>query len=399
MVDDGKTVDTRHEPAGIVIDSMSPYFIQSGDKPGDVYVTTPLRDGNYGDWLDEMSNALYAKNKFGFVNGDIPMPKPDSPYLPYWQRANAMVKAWLNGSMEIELRQSVKFKTAREIWTDLEERFGKESAPRAYELRCSLSAVRQDNQSVSAYFSRLRRIWDEMASINTGPNCDCGKCSCNISKQINESKDRDRLYDFLMGLDDIYGQLKTQILATRPIPTLTAAYHLISESEQHRSIASARKPSVDGIAFQVQAKGEIDLNRRQNLRGNRSCSHCGKTNHTYEHCFELNGYPPNWSIKLKGNKQGEGRQQDIRGNKEQPSFQLRGSNQIHPRPRFTNFERGNPRQTRAAHVDYAIPPGLSAEQLEQIAQYIKTEIIEKPSSSSAQANMAGLTLEEADWSG
>ncbi|CAH9059984.1 unnamed protein product [Cuscuta epithymum] len=76
-----------------------------------------------------MSNALYAKNKFGFINGDIPMPEKDSPYLSYWQRANAMVKAWLNSSMELELRQSVKFKTAREIWVDQEERFGKESAP------------------------------------------------------------------------------------------------------------------------------------------------------------------------------------------------------------------------------------------------------------------------------
>ncbi|CAH9095329.1 unnamed protein product, partial [Cuscuta epithymum] len=254
-----------------------------------------------------MSNALYAKNKFGFVNGDIPMPKSDSPYFPYWQRANAMVKAWLNSSMEIELRQSVKFKTAREIWIDLKERFEKESAPRAYELRCSLGSIRQNGQSISAYFSQLRRIWDEMSSISVQPNCACGGCSCNISKQLTESRDRDRLYDFLMGLDDVYRNLKSQILATRPVPTLTASYHLISESEHHLSIASTRKPGVDGTAFYTHPKRDTIIDRRSSIKdGGRSCTHCGRTNHTYDSCFERIGYPPNWNLRNKDNKIGGG---------------------------------------------------------------------------------------------
>ncbi|CAH9074114.1 unnamed protein product [Cuscuta europaea] len=285
MAGDDDTKAINLETNDIVNDSMSPYFIQSRDKPGDVHDTTILRDGNYGDWLDEMSNALYAKNKFGFVNGDILMPPSGSPNLPYWQRANAMVKGWLNSSMEMDLTQSVKFKTAREIWTDLEEGFAKESAPRAYELRCSLSNIRQDGQSISAYFSRLRRVWDEMASTDTTPDCKCGKCSCNISKEIIDSRDRDRLYDFLMGLDDGYAQLKTQILATRSVPTLTAAYHLISESEHHRSISSARKPGGDGTAFYTQTKRESSLGRRPATKEGRSCSYCGRTNHTYDTCF------------------------------------------------------------------------------------------------------------------
>ncbi|CAH9103169.1 unnamed protein product [Cuscuta europaea] len=275
---------------------------KSGDKPGDVFVTSILRDGNYGDWLDEMSNALYAKHKFGFVNGDIPMPKSDSPYLPHWQRANAMVKAWLNSSMDVELRQSVKFKTAREICVDLKERYEKESAPRAYELRCILGSIRQEDQSISAYFSRLRSVWDEMVSINSQPKCSCEGCTCNISKQMTDSRDRDRLYDFLMRLDDAYGQLKSQILATRPVPTLTTAYHLFSENEHHRSIASSRKPGTDGVAFFTRPKKEIIPNRCTNPKEARTCSYCGKINHTYETCFMRLGYPSNWNLKSKENK-------------------------------------------------------------------------------------------------
>ncbi|CAH9119695.1 unnamed protein product [Cuscuta europaea] len=274
MAVDAETKANSQNFEGIVIDSMSPYFIQSGDEPGDVFVTSILRDGNYDDWLDEMSNALYAKNKFGFVNGDIPMPKSDSPYLPHWQRANAMVNAWLNSSMDVELRQSVKFKTAREIWVDLRERFEKESAPRAYELRCILGSTRQEGRSISAYFSRLCRVWDEMVYYPSTLNQNAHvRVTCNISKQMTDSRDRDRLYNFLMGLDDAYGQLKSQILATRPVPTLTAAYHLVSENEHHRSIASSRKPGTGGVAFFTRPKMEITPSRRTNPKEARSCSY------------------------------------------------------------------------------------------------------------------------------
>ncbi|CAH9145484.1 unnamed protein product [Cuscuta epithymum] len=399
MVVGDETKDSSHDSSTLVIDSMSPYFIQSGDEPGDVYVTTLLRDGNYGDWLDEMSNALYAKNKYGFVNGDIPMPKSGSPYLPHWQRANAMVKAWLNSSMEIELRQSVKFKTAREIWVDLQERFEKESAPRAYELRCSLGAIRQDGQSISAYFSRLRRVWDEMVSINATPSCTCDGCSCNISKQIAKSRDRDQLYDFLMGLDDAYGHLKTQILATRPVPTLTAAYHLVSEGEQHISIASSRKPSSDGVAFHIQTKKENDLGRRPITKEVRSCSHCGRTNHTYEACFERIGYPPNWNVKTNRTTGGKFR---LAGN---PRFLHEGEGQKH---KFQNphtgreSKRGSP--PHAAHMDNTLSStfGLSHEQLCQLAKLLKNELPNQSHASSPSAghvNLAGLTLEEPDWDG
>ncbi|CAH9096736.1 unnamed protein product [Cuscuta epithymum] len=372
--------------ATLTIDCMSPYFIQSGDKPGDVFVTSLLRDGNYGDWLDEMSNALYAKNKIGFVNGDIPMPASNSPYLPYWQRANAMVKAWLNSSMELELRQSVKFKTAREIWVDLDERFGKESAPRAYELRCALGAVRQEGQSVSAYFSRLRRIWDEMASISKAPSCNCGKCTCNLTKHYNEARDRDHLYDFLMGLEEYYGPLKSQILATRPIPTLTAAYHLISEAEHHRNIVTTRKTGVENAAFQAQVKTAFDPNKK--LLGGKLCTHCGRTNHTVDSCFEIVGYPSNWNLRGKEQKQqmprtGEGRSTD------------RNS-------RSTDRGRRGSGAPKAAHVDSSEQlAGLSADQLQRLAQFMRTEFDKQgPTSQNShnmQVNMAGTGRFDSPW--
>ena len=63
-----------------------------------------------------------------------------------------MVKSWLTKTMEKEIRTSFKYANATlTIWSDLRERFEKESAPRAYELKNQLIDIHQDGTSVFAY--------------------------------------------------------------------------------------------------------------------------------------------------------------------------------------------------------------------------------------------------------
>lgn len=86
-----------------------------------------------------------------------------------------------------------------EIWQDLKERFGKESAPRAYELRRALIETRQEGTSVSTYYTKLRSLRDEIHLVTSVPKCICGKCTCVVGKQVTEMKDKERLYDFFDG--------------------------------------------------------------------------------------------------------------------------------------------------------------------------------------------------------
>ena len=154
-----------------------------------MHVNDVLTDKNYGDWEQEMMNFMFAKNKTGFVDGSIKKPETKSDkYLP-WMRCDAMIKGWLTTAMEKEIRNSVKYaKTAAEIWKDLKERFGKESAPKAYELKQSLATTRQDGMTVSAYYTRLRVLWDEMESILPTPRCTCDGCECGLGKKLTELK-------------------------------------------------------------------------------------------------------------------------------------------------------------------------------------------------------------------
>ena len=74
--------------------------------------------------------------------------------------------------------------SAREIWLDLKDRFQQKNGPRIFQLRRELMNLRQDQNSISIYFTKLKTIWEELS--NYRPNCSCGKCSCEGVKHLNE---------------------------------------------------------------------------------------------------------------------------------------------------------------------------------------------------------------------
>lgn len=145
---------------------------------------------------------------------------------------------------------------AKEIWDDLKERFGKGSAPRAYELRQAASVVRQEKLSVSAYYTKLKGLWDEIQTVSPTPRCTCSGCTCNIQKELMMVREKEHLFDFLMGVDDSFSPVKTHILSITPIPILGAAYHLVAEDEQQRQISAIRRPA---MLFRFKLTKEIDL--------------------------------------------------------------------------------------------------------------------------------------------
>lgn len=163
-----------------------------------------------------------------------------------------MIRGWLHISMDKEIRTSVKHaKTVQEIWEDLKERFGSSSAPRAFELKREITLTRQGKLSVSAYYTKLKGLWDEFQATSPIPKCKCNNCTCNMGKQLIEMRDKEHLYEFLMGLDESFGIVKTQILSTRPMVSLGAAFHIVSEDERQKQITSGGRTQVDATAFQT----------------------------------------------------------------------------------------------------------------------------------------------------
>ncbi|KAI3739255.1 hypothetical protein L2E82_29654 [Cichorium intybus] len=293
------------------INHDSPYYLHPSDYPRQVHVNDLLTDSNYIDRSQEVINFLLAKNMIGFVDGTVKKPEDKSPdYMP-WMRCDAMVKGWLNAGMEKELKNSIKYaKTAEEIWSDMKERFAKESAPRAYELKQNLTLLRQDGTSVSTYYTKLKVLWDGLQFVLPTPRCSCNRCTCDVGKRLNETKENEKLYEFLLGLDSEFSTIRTQILGMTPTPMLGNAYHLVSEDEQQRSITAGKKATHDASAFQASSSSKRSINQRakpmqKDNKGSSGtteyCTHCNRDGHNREGCFKLIGYPEWWPGK-KGEK-------------------------------------------------------------------------------------------------
>ncbi|XP_076893891.1 uncharacterized protein LOC143546021 [Bidens hawaiensis] len=357
---------------GVAIDVSSPFYLHPSDYTRQMHVNDLLSDNNYVDWEQEMENFLFAKNKIGFVDGTIKKPESGSSDYMAWRRCDAMLKGWLTTAMEKDIHGSVKYATtASEIWAGLKERFGKQTAPRAYELKQALTNTRQDGASVCAYYTKLRVIWDEIQTILPSQHCTCNGCSCNLGKQLEDLRNKERLYEFLMGLDGEFSVIKTQIMALNPSPTLTAAFQLVSQDEQQRMISTGKRTTVESAAFQTQMRRAGNTNSQNKMTAKAGkrvtndrvehCDFCNKDGHNRKGCFKLVGYPEWWLGK---------------GKSETP-------------------------KAKAALVESEESPipGLNNEQYQQFLNMFTEKNAPGKEEVQPTTNMAGLELEEIDWSG
>lgn len=110
---------------------------------------------------------------------------------------------------------------------------------------------------------------------------------------------------FLMGMNDSFSQVRTQVLPMDPIPSLSKVYSLLLQEETTRSIPNASVVKVDSTI--LAAKVSIDhVTHGSNLANSGGkakdrpvCTHCGKTGHTVDKCYKLHGFPLGFKFKNK----------------------------------------------------------------------------------------------------
>ncbi|CAL1377567.1 unnamed protein product [Linum trigynum] len=361
------------EHSNISMDASSVYYLHPSDSNSQLQVGDLLTPTNYGEWVVDVTDALIVKNKIGFVDGTIPKPAADSEQRA-WTRCDAHVKGWLRMSMSKEVRSSVRYaKSAREIWVDLKERFGQGSLTRGYELRRMISALWQEKLSVSAFYTQLRALWEEAQSLSPTELCTCGSCTCGLERRIQDKEETARLYDFLMGLDESFGTVRSQVLSMKPTPKLAEAFNLVLNDEQQRLLTQKRRPNSEAAAFASQSEG-TDRGGPRNSEGKPICTHCGKIGHFRATCYDLVGWP-NRGESNSGDKPPAGK-----GNSEKKRRPPPG--------------KGQPKAAQAEAESSSVA-GFTVQQLEQLRQFFnQPKAVDDPI-----AHMAGLTLQERDWEG
>ncbi|XP_019248718.1 PREDICTED: uncharacterized protein LOC109227985 [Nicotiana attenuata] len=197
-----------------VMDSSNPYYLHPSDSPGMVLVNTLFDGKGYAGWSRVIVIALSAKNKLGFIDGSFPEPAADSAHR----------------------------KLQKEIWKDLATRFGQCNGAQLYQLQKELSNAVQGASDIAGYFTKVKKVWDELDALNTFDHCTC-KCICDGKLKTMKSHQDGRLIQFLMGLNEAYSGVKSSILMMDPLPSVHHAYSLLIQDEKQREVHVTSHPT------------------------------------------------------------------------------------------------------------------------------------------------------------
>lgn len=137
------------------------------------------------------------------------------------------------------------------------------------------------------------------------PVCTC-TCTCGAQQSQSDAQHKDNVFHFLMGLNDSYGNVKTQILLIEPLPSISKVYSLILQKEKRRQIGQGTEMVVEPTVLYVN-----NSNHGKRFHGNQGgkggnskkerpiCTYCGIVGHIADKCYKLLGYPLGYKPKGK----------------------------------------------------------------------------------------------------
>lgn len=179
-----------------------------------------------------MMIALSAKNKLSFINGTTTKPAANAPTFPFWQRCNDMVTSWILNVLSKDIADSVLYaNSAREIWSELEDRFVQSSGATLFQLQKDLSNLSQGSSDIASCYTKIKKIWDKLSNASSIP-----ACTCTTVESWNKREQDQRLIQFLMGLNEDYQSVRGNVLMMKPLPTVGKTYSLLLQEEKQREI-------------------------------------------------------------------------------------------------------------------------------------------------------------------
>jgi hypothetical protein len=212
--------------------------------------------------------------------------------------------SWLLNSVEAEIAQSILWMdNASEIWTELKDRFYQGDVFRISDIQEEICTLKQGDSSISSYYTKLKKLWQELDNFRPIPTCDCA-VTCKAIDKIRAYKDGDQVIRFLKGLNDQYSHVRAQIMLMDPLPTICKVYSLLVQQERQVILPFDESKLLFVPPNNGQGRGSNGGRGRGQRgggrstagrgRGNKVCTHCGMTNHVVDNCFKKHGYPPHW---------------------------------------------------------------------------------------------------------
>ncbi|GAV72657.1 UBN2_3 domain-containing protein [Cephalotus follicularis] len=137
--------------------------------------------------------------------------------------------SWLLHSIEAALSpQYMMMESVKDIWDAISRQYSqKNNYAQAYEIRKKTREMSQGGPSLAACYSNLSHLWQQLDAYRTHrPSI--------LTELVTFQKDieKEKVYDFLAGLNPDYDQVRVQVLGRDPFPTLEEVYNLIQHEER-----------------------------------------------------------------------------------------------------------------------------------------------------------------------
>ncbi|XP_075077320.1 uncharacterized protein LOC107762549 [Nicotiana tabacum] len=148
----------------------------------------------------------------------------------------------------------------------------------------------------------LKDLWDEAEALVPSPGCDCVK-----SRDFIVYLHKQKLYQFIMGLNDSYSHARNQILMMKPVPSVNQAYAMLVSDESQKNVAATSGilgplPNVHAGHYESTTFYGSKPTGGQKFRKyyNIQCEFCKLKGHNKENCYKIISYPPDFKYKMKG---------------------------------------------------------------------------------------------------
>ncbi|XP_019223932.1 PREDICTED: uncharacterized protein LOC109205653 [Nicotiana attenuata] len=234
-IDDSSTTTATTSSTSTISSSVEPshpLYLYPSDSPGIILVTKTFNGTGYGGWRRSMLIGLSCKNKLGIINGTIPKPSENSVLFEPWVRCNDMVTAWILNSLETEIRESVMYtESAQKLWKEIEQLYGKANGTKVFQIRKDLASISQGSSNIASYFSRIKKLWDELTYSITYPDC-----TCSCKEAFQKIEEEQKVHQFLMGLNETYTGVRRNILLMKPLPDIDSVYAMLIEDESQAEV-------------------------------------------------------------------------------------------------------------------------------------------------------------------
>ncbi|KAL2928082.1 AMP deaminase 2 [Bienertia sinuspersici] len=215
-----------------------------------------------------MEIALAYKRKLGFATGAIVKDRSDPVKQEAWETCNNMVISWILGNVTENIQKSKMFmNTARDMWKNLEQRFQISNGARKYQVCKMIYETKQNGKPVNEYYTEMKILWEELENLNVYPPItDINPEVAAYLSAKHQQDEEHKLFQFLNGLDELNGAIRSQLLMYSALPSVDEACCVIQQEESQRQTLKSVKEEPDTLDIPhgmevVKEKGEQKNNQ------------------------------------------------------------------------------------------------------------------------------------------